>query len=208
MTENTLTTLRYSAMAVLPVCDNLRAASSHTQQWMPLLPEYTHKMCSKPKSSERRRKKKKKGETNKTIREWLLLISINTAFNSFPMLSLNSVALVPPIIFCAQMLQTLVSAFIPLCFDTNSSALAVLSIFNCNHFLPSISTAVLACWPAAAPRQVQKTNSLNQEGDNLFCTAHNVFKFSKQMKNWIVNLVMLIFCLLVGYFFIDQVTIS
>ena len=47
----TLTTLRYSAMADLPFCESFRAVSSHTQQCTPLLPEYTHRRCSKPKSS-------------------------------------------------------------------------------------------------------------------------------------------------------------
>lgn len=47
----TLTTLRYSAMADLAACESLRAPSSHTQQWMPRRPEYTHNRCSYPKSS-------------------------------------------------------------------------------------------------------------------------------------------------------------
>ena len=58
--------------------------------------------------------------------------------------------------------------------------------FWVNPFLPSLATTVLACWPEAATRQLQKTDCLNPKCCNLPCRAQNVFKFRKQMKNWMV----------------------
>ena len=71
-----------------------------------------------------------------------------------------------------------------------------------NPFLPNLDTAVLACWPEAAMRQLQKTDSLNPKGYYLPCKAHNVFKFRKEMQNWMVMSSMLIQSLLAGYFLI------
>lgn len=46
------TSCKYSATADLAITSNLRAPSSHTQQWTPLRPENTHSKCWYPKSSE------------------------------------------------------------------------------------------------------------------------------------------------------------
>ena len=84
--------------------------------------------------------------------------------------------------------------------------------FQLNIFLPCLATAMLACWSEAAARQLQKTYSLNTKGYNLSCTffffgrAH-VFKFRKQMKNWIVISITMILSLLGGYFLTDLVTL-
>lgn len=42
---------KYSATAARTCPDKVRAAESHTQQWTPLLPENTHKICLYPKST-------------------------------------------------------------------------------------------------------------------------------------------------------------
>ena len=69
-----------------------------------------------------------------------------------------------------------------------------------NPFLPSLATAMLACWPEAAARQLQKTDCLNLNGYYLPCGAHNVFKFRKQMKKLMVISTMRNLSLLSGYF--------
>ena len=48
--------------------------------------------------------------------------------------------------------------------------------------LPSLATAVFACWPEAALRQLQKTDCLNLKGYTLLCRANQVFKFGTQIK--------------------------
>ena len=78
---------------------------------------------------------------------------------------------------------------------------------NINPFLPSLVTAVLACWPEGAARQLQKADCLNQKGYNLSWREHNVFKLREQVKNWIVISIMLILSLLGGYFPVDHVTL-
>lgn len=49
----TFTRLRYSTAAALSAGDHFLTASSHTQQWTPLRPEYTHRRCRTPRSSVR-----------------------------------------------------------------------------------------------------------------------------------------------------------
>jgi hypothetical protein len=46
------TSCKYSATADLAITSNLRASSSHTQQWTPRRPENTHSKWWNPKSSE------------------------------------------------------------------------------------------------------------------------------------------------------------
>ena len=79
-----------------------------------------------------------------------------------------------------------------------------------NPFLPSLATAVLACWPEAAVKQLQNTDCLNPKGCNLPRRAHNVFRFGRRVNNWMVISVMLILSLLGGFFlifFIKHVTL-
>lgn len=57
--EHTLTRERYSTAAERRVEDHFLTAASHTQQWTPLRPEYTHSLCWMPKSSARAEEKQK-----------------------------------------------------------------------------------------------------------------------------------------------------
>lgn len=45
MSSPPLTKLRYSATLERPDCVRTRALASHTQQWTPRRPEYTHRIC-------------------------------------------------------------------------------------------------------------------------------------------------------------------
>ena len=83
----------------------------------------------------------------------------------------------------------------------------MLSCIQLNPFLPSLATAVLACWLKAATRQLQKIDSLNLKGYNLSCRAYNVFKFGKQMKNWMAIFQVCRFWVLGGWLSINHVTL-
>ena len=48
-----------------------------------------------------------------------------------------------------------------------------------NPFLPGLATALLARWPEAVVRRLEKTDSLNPKGRNLSRTAHDVLKCKK-----------------------------